>query len=196
VGWPASPPPRGPWGAAALPRPPRAPNAPGGWGGGGGGNRNGCRELGGISETQRRVFSKRTVQIEAHLAATGEQPGDPKTRMQADEAASLATRRRKNPEWTPAALAGRWHQEAGSVDLPVGAALTSLVSASAGGGERPPSSLKGLFARLVDPESGLCAHDARFGEAQVIERWQPWAPACGTRRRSRPSPDGSSPPTW
>ena len=91
-----------------------------GWGA----DRNGCRELVGISEAQRRVFSKRTAQIEAHLAHTGEQPADPKARMQADEVASLATRRRKNLDWTPAVLAGRWHDEAAMVHLPVGKALT------------------------------------------------------------------------
>ncbi|MBO0748448.1 MAG: relaxase domain-containing protein, partial [Acidimicrobiaceae bacterium] len=136
-------------------------------------DRNGCRELVGITETQRRVFSKRTVQIETHLAnsnkSTKEENLDPKARMQADEAASLATRRRKNLDWTPAVLAGRWHGEASAVDLPTGEALIRQVRDAASGGERPPRSLKELFARLVDAEDGVCAHDARFGEAQVIE---------------------------
>jgi conjugative relaxase-like TrwC/TraI family protein len=133
-------------------------------------DRNGCRELVGISETQRRTFSKRTAQIEAHLAAAGQQPPDAKARMQADEAASLATRRHKNSDWTPAVLAERWHHEAASVDLPVGEALTGQVLAAAATGEGPPQNLKELFARLVHPETGVCAHDARFGEAQVIEQ--------------------------
>jgi hypothetical protein len=132
-------------------------------------DRNGCRELAGISEAQRRVFSKRTAQIEAHLAQTGDRPADPKARMQADEVASLATRRRKNFDWTPAVLAGRWHDEAASVDLPVGEQLTRRVQAAASAGERPPQSMKEMFARLVDPETGVCAHDSRFGEAQVVE---------------------------
>jgi hypothetical protein len=132
-------------------------------------DRNGCRELAGISEVQRRVFSKRTAQIEAHLARTGDQPVDPKARMQADEAASLATRRRKNLNWTPAMLAGRWHVEATSVDLPVGEQLTRRVQAAASAGERPPPSMKEVFARLVEPDTGVCAHDSRFGEAQVVE---------------------------
>jgi conjugative relaxase-like TrwC/TraI family protein len=132
-------------------------------------DRNGCRELVGISEAQRRTFSKRTAQIEAHLAAAGEKPPDARARMQADEAASLATRRHKNSDWTPAVLAGRWADEATSVDLPVGEALTGQVLAAAATGEIPPRSLKELFGRLVDPETGVCAHDARFGEARVIE---------------------------
>jgi conjugative relaxase-like TrwC/TraI family protein len=132
-------------------------------------DRNGCRELVGISEAQRRAFSKRTVQIETHLAKASEQTADAKARMQADEAASLATRRRKNLDWTPAVLAGRWHQEAATVDLPLGEALTRHVQAAVAGGDRAPRTLKELFARLVDPEIGVCDHDSRFGEAQVIE---------------------------
>ncbi len=89
--------------------------------------------------------------------------------MQADEAASLATRRRKNLDWTPAVLAGRWADEASGIHLPTGEALTRQVQAAAVEGERPPASLKELFARLVGPETGVCAHDARFGLAQVIE---------------------------
>jgi conjugative relaxase-like TrwC/TraI family protein len=133
-------------------------------------DRNGCRELVGIGAGQRRMFSKRTSQIEAHLAESGTQAADAKARMQADEAASLATRRRKNLDWTPAVLVGRWHAEAAAVDLPVGEALTCHVQKAAPGGEPcQPDSLKAVFARLLDPESGVCAHDARFGEAQVIE---------------------------
>ena len=40
-------------------------------------DRNGCREMTGLSEAQLRAFSKRTAQIEAHLAATGEVPHGP-----------------------------------------------------------------------------------------------------------------------
>jgi conjugative relaxase-like TrwC/TraI family protein len=133
-------------------------------------DRNGCREMVGISDAQRRVFSKRTAQIEAHLAGAGSEPATAKGRMQADEAASLATRRRKNREWTPAALSGRWAGEASAVGLPTGRALVDQVRAAACGGARRPSSLEALFARLVDPEGGLCAHDSRFGEAQVVEQ--------------------------
>ena len=39
-------------------------------------DRNGCREMIGISEAQLRAFSKRTAQIEAHLAASGEVPAN------------------------------------------------------------------------------------------------------------------------
>lgn len=133
-------------------------------------DRNGCREMVGISDAQRRVFSKRTAQIEAHLAGAGSEPATAKGRMQADEAASLATRRRKNREWTPAALSGRWAGEAAAVGLPTGRPLVNQVRAAACEGARRPSSLEALFARLVDPERGLCAHDSRFGEAQVVEQ--------------------------
>jgi conjugative relaxase-like TrwC/TraI family protein len=144
-------------------------NLTGALGVGWGPDRHGCRELAGISEAQRRVFSKRTAQIESHLAQVGENSVDAKARMQADEAASLATRRRKNLDWTPALLAGRWADEAAGGDLPTGEELIHQVRAAAVEGERPPQSLKEVFARLVDHETGVCTHDARFGQAQVIE---------------------------
>jgi len=90
-------------------------------------DRNGCRELEG--RTALRVFSKRTVQIEAHLAAFGTAPVDRKERMRADEAASLATRRRKNRAWTPKVLHSRWRVEAAAVGLPTGAELADAVRA-------------------------------------------------------------------
>jgi conjugative relaxase-like TrwC/TraI family protein len=39
-------------------------------------DRNGCREIAGISDAQQRAFSKRTVQIEEHLATRGIVVGD------------------------------------------------------------------------------------------------------------------------
>jgi conjugative relaxase-like TrwC/TraI family protein len=64
-------------------------------------DRNGCREMNGIPEEQLRAFSKRTLQIEAHLAANGGTSTDPKARMHADDAASLATRAHKDRRLTP-----------------------------------------------------------------------------------------------
>ncbi len=81
-------------------------------------DRNGCREMTGLSEAQLRTFSKRTAQIEAHLAATGGPPADRKARMQADEAASLATRASKDRNLTPEHLRGCWDSEARAVGLP------------------------------------------------------------------------------
>ncbi len=86
-------------------------------------DRNGCREMVGFSEAQLRAFSKRTVQIEAHLAAAGISPADAKARMRADEAASVATRPGKDRTLTPEHLRQRWHTEAAAVGLPTGAAL-------------------------------------------------------------------------
>jgi conjugative relaxase-like TrwC/TraI family protein len=138
-------------------------------------DRNGCREIAGISETQLREFSKRTVQIEQHLAASAAAPADAKARMQADEAASVATRPAKNPDLTPEHLRGRWQTEAAAVGLPTGEALLRTVQY----GARPAAGITHrdvdeLFDRLVDPEVGLCAHDSRFGEAQVIEAVAAW----------------------
>jgi conjugative relaxase-like TrwC/TraI family protein len=138
-------------------------------------DRNGCREMVGISEAQLRAFSKRTAQIEDHLAATGVVPGDAKARMQADEAASVATRPAKDPHLTPERLRGRWEAEAAAVGLPTGEALLEAVrngaQPSAGIARRDVGE---LFDRFTDPELGLCAHDSRFGQAQVVEAVAAW----------------------
>jgi conjugative relaxase-like TrwC/TraI family protein len=138
-------------------------------------DRNGCREMLGIIQAQLRAFSKRTTQIEELLAASGVMAGDPKARMRADEAASVATRPAKDLSLTPELLRQRWHDEAEEVGLPTGAALLHAVRESA----MPRRAIgrlevRQLFDRLVDPEVGLCAHDARFGEAQVVEAVAAW----------------------
>jgi conjugative relaxase-like TrwC/TraI family protein len=142
-----------------------------GWGA----DRNGCREMVGISESQLRVFSKRTVQIEQHLAASGVAACDAKARMVADEAASVATRPAKDRNLTPGNLLARWEEEARAAALPTGDGLLRAVRKN-GAPARCLSrvDLRGLFDRLVDPEVGLCAHDSRFGEAQVIEAVAAW----------------------
>jgi hypothetical protein len=88
--------------------------------------------------------------------------------MEADERASVATRRRKNPEWTQTVLAGRWQTEAVSVALPTGPELIETLRHGSSQAAKPNRGA--VFDALVDPETGLCAHDSRFGEAQVIER--------------------------
>jgi conjugative relaxase-like TrwC/TraI family protein len=138
-------------------------------------DRNGCREMLGIGDDQLRAFSKRTTQIEQHLAASGVVAGDAKARMRADEAASVATRPAKDRSLTPEFLRQRWHAEAEEVGLPTSAALLHAVRASAR--PRPRigrAEVRQLFDQLVDPEVGLCAHDARFGEAQVVEAVAAW----------------------
>ncbi len=134
-----------------------------------GADRNGCRELAGVDEGVLRVFSKRTAQIEEHLAATGTTPSTARERMEADERASLATRRHKNPVWTHAVLSARWQAEAADVGLPTGAGLVERLRRAARPGPAQPS-VQAIFDLLVDPETGLCARDSRFGAAQVIER--------------------------
>ncbi|MGH8972181.1 MAG: MobF family relaxase, partial [Acidimicrobiia bacterium] len=64
-------------------------------------DRHGCREMAGFKPGWLRTFSKRTVAIEAHLAGAGPEHPDPVARMKADEAASLATRPRKDGSLTP-----------------------------------------------------------------------------------------------
>src|SRR5205807_3857703 len=59
-------------------------------------DRHGCREMTGFDPGWLRTFSKRTQTIDEHLAGAGPENPDPKRRMRADEAASLATRPRKD----------------------------------------------------------------------------------------------------
>ena len=138
-------------------------------------DRNGCREMTGLAETQLRAFSKRTAQIEAHLAATGQDNlSDPRARMAADEAASVATRARKDRTLTPDRLAKRWAAEAETVGLPTGDRLFAAVTARDGRKQIGPGEVSELFGRLVGADTGLCAHDSRFGEAQVVEAVAAW----------------------
>ncbi|HEY3238229.1 MAG TPA: AAA family ATPase, partial [Acidimicrobiia bacterium] len=116
------------------------------------------------------TFSKRTVAIEEHLAGAGPEHPDPETRMRADEAASLATRPRKDGSLTPEVLRERWQAEADGIGLPTGLALEAGVCGRVLAELRPRLEWDDVVDALVDPEAGLCAHRARFGEAHVVER--------------------------
>jgi conjugative relaxase-like TrwC/TraI family protein len=131
--------------------------------------RNGVREMVGFTPAQLRAFSKRTQAIEAHLEAGGEVVFDsPAERMRADERASLATRARKDKSLTPGRLRDRWADEALNAGLDPGENVDLTVV-----DRHVPARRLGdreVFAALVDPVTGLCAHDSRFGEAHVVER--------------------------
>lgn len=129
--------------------------------------RNGCRELVGFTPEQRRAFSKRTAAIEAVLEA-GDEAVTSKERMRADDRASLVTRRRKDLTLTPERLRSRWGDEATRADIgaPDRVRRTVCHQAAPAGPIRPAD----LFAALVDPTTGLCATEARFGHAHVVER--------------------------
>src|SRR5206468_3222275 len=107
-------------------------------------------------------FSKRSVEIEAWLERAGIHPTSPAMRMAWDHWASLATRPDKDPSLTPRRLRGRWEREATEVDLPMGDALVARVCGRPL--DREPPSEEQVIAHLLDPEVGLCAHEARFGE--------------------------------
>jgi conjugative relaxase-like TrwC/TraI family protein len=131
-------------------------------------DRHNTRELEGFRRGQLRVFSKRSVQIEAELEAKGAVYESAVLRMRADDQASLATRRSKDHGLTPARLAGRWEAEADQVDLSTGADLEARVC-----WREPPLSpprWEELAAALIDPETGLCANNARFIRADVVEQ--------------------------
>ncbi|MGH8973294.1 MAG: MobF family relaxase [Acidimicrobiia bacterium] len=133
-------------------------------------DRNGCREMAGFDPAWLRTFSKRTQAIEEHLAGAGPENPDPVTRMKADEAASLATRPRKDGSLTPDALRERWQAEADAIELPTGHALEAQVCGRTLAELRPRLEWDDTVDGLIDPEEGLCARRARFGEAHVIER--------------------------
>jgi len=131
-------------------------------------DRNGTREMVGFAEDQLGAFSKRSAQIEAWLQDHGDRYESPVERMRADERASLATRRLKDPSLTPELLRERWAGEATAVGLASGVELEAGVLQRLG--LRPELSYEDITDALLDPEDGLCARDARFGEAQVVER--------------------------
>jgi conjugative relaxase-like TrwC/TraI family protein len=131
-------------------------------------DRHNTRELEGFTRDQLRAFSKRSAQIEAELEAKGAVYESPVLRMRADDQASLATRRSKDRGLTPSRLAGRWEAEADGVDLSRGADLEARVCWRQRRLSVP--SWEELAAALVDPESGLCARNARFTHADVVEQ--------------------------
>jgi conjugative relaxase-like TrwC/TraI family protein len=132
--------------------------------------RNGSRELVGFSRDQLRTFSKRTVAIETHLEASGETVFDsPAERMRADDRASLQTRQRKDKSLTPERLRDRWSTEATAVGLEPGAGVDDLAVGRQVASRTSPGQDE-VFAALVDPTTGLCATNSRFGEAHVVER--------------------------
>jgi conjugative relaxase-like TrwC/TraI family protein len=133
-------------------------------------DRNGCREMEGFSPGWLRTFSKRTVAIEEYLAGAGPEDPDPKRRMWADEAASLATRPRKDGSLTPEVLRERWQTEADAVGMPTGHALEAQVCGRTLAELRPRLEWDDVVDALIEPEEGLCARRARFNEAHVVER--------------------------
>jgi conjugative relaxase-like TrwC/TraI family protein len=133
-------------------------------------DRHGCREMTGFDPGWLRTFSKRTQAIDEHLAGAGPENPDPKRRMWADEAASLATRPRKDGSLTPELLRERWQMEADQIGLPTGHALEAQVCNRVIPELRPGLEWDDTVVGLVDPEEGLCAHRARFNEAQAVER--------------------------
>jgi len=130
-------------------------------------DRHGTREIDGFARDELRVFSKRTVQIEAELAAVGADQLTGGLRARADDAASLATRVAKDKGLTPTSLVGRWEAEAADAGLAVGRALDERVCF----GERTagPLEFEQVTAALLVPESGVCGHSPRFTAADVVE---------------------------
>jgi hypothetical protein len=130
-------------------------------------DRHNTREMVGFTLAQLRVFSKRSAQIERELERVGAGYESPALRMQADDAASLATRPAKDHALTPALLADRWRRETAEVGLSMGRELDRAVCFAEA--DLAPPSWEEVVAALVDEEAGLCGRDARFTEADVVE---------------------------
>ena len=123
--------------------------------------------MAGLNRDQLRTFSKRTLQIESELERRGQVYESAAARMKANDRASLATRRAKDRLLTPALLHDAWTEEARTVGLESPAQIESLVVARHPVLAQLPT--EDAFAALVDPETGLCAKDPRFGDAHVYE---------------------------
>ena len=132
-------------------------------------DRHGCREMAGFDPEWLRTFSKRTQAIDDYLAGAGPENPDPKRQMKADEAASLATRPRKNGSLTPEVLRARWQTEADTIAMPTGHALEAAVRDRVIPQFRPRVEWDDVVEALIDPDDGLCGRRARFNEAHVVE---------------------------
>ena len=132
-------------------------------------DRHGCREIAGFDPGWLRTFSKRTQAIDEHLAGAGPENPDAKRRMWADEAASLATRPRKDGSLTPEVLRERWQAEVDGIGMPTGHALDAQVCGRTISMLRPRLEWDDLVDALIEPEEGLCARRSRFNQAHVVE---------------------------
>lgn len=114
------------------------------------------------------MFSKRAAAIDTVLEAGDEAVLTKAERMRARDWASLATRTKKDRTLTPERLRDRWAHEAAQAGIPRPGRVERMVCHLA----TPADTFtrEGLFAKLVDPDIGLCACEARFGEAHVVER--------------------------
>ena len=131
-------------------------------------DRHNTREMVGFTAAQLRVFSKRSAQIEAELERQGAVYESPALRMRPTTKRPWPPGRAKDHSLTPTA-AGRpvALEEATEVGLAVGDGLDRAVCW--GDPDLAAPGWDELTAALVDEEVGLCARDARFSEADVVE---------------------------
>ena len=158
-------------------------------------DRNGCREMAGFDPGWLRTFSKRTVAIEEHLAGAGPEHPDPETRMRADEAASLATRPRKDGSLTPEVLRERWQTEADGIGLPTGHALEAQVCGRVLAELRPRLEWDDVSTPWSTPRRACAPTGPGSGRPTWSSGSPPSAPAASTSTPSRTWPAPSSTPT-
>lgn len=102
------------------------------------------------------MFSERSVIIEAELQALGAAGVEDRgLRARVDDAASLATRRAKDRQFTPAALVGRWETEAAKVGL-------AVPRAAPGNDRRPAQCSFRRPGRAMAAEPSFTGHPGRL----------------------------------
>ncbi|MCA1846594.1 MAG: relaxase domain-containing protein, partial [Actinobacteria bacterium] len=125
--------------------------------------RRGIADIKGIPKKALRAFSRRRVEIEAHLAERGE------TTARAAQVATYATRRPKDTAVDAEGLLPEWRERALSLGLD-DEALAGLVGRVAGFEVPAPgtAAAEELFAALAAPD-GLTAQVSTFGRKEVLQ---------------------------
>jgi conjugative relaxase-like TrwC/TraI family protein len=125
--------------------------------------RRGIADIQGIPKKTLRAFSRRRVEIEAHMAERGE------TTARAAQVATYATRKPKDRSIEAEGLLPEWRERARSLGLD-DEALAGLVGRSVAirAPEPGTSAAEELFAALAAPD-GLTAQVSTFGRKEVLQ---------------------------
>jgi hypothetical protein len=129
---------------------------------------NGTCEIAGVPSSVLRAFSRRRVEIEAHLAERGE------SSRRAAEVAALATRKAKDYGVHPESLAAEWHARADRLGFDARARAALLGRTT----PLPPSPevLARATGQLLGPD-GLTARLPVFDRRDILRGWCAQLPA-------------------
>ena len=124
--------------------------------------RNGCADLAGVPDEVIRAFSRRRVEIEAHMEARGE------TSAKAAQTATLATRRAKARDVEPAALGAEWLTRAAALGF--GPDQVAALTRQDPSRTLEPATFATVAEHLVGPD-GLTARASTFTRRDVVRAW-------------------------